>query len=125
MQQLPEHDKKDQLKWIQAHLIRGEILYAVYDCKGGGTGFVGITDRRLIFYDKAFLRKKKATVSVPYSKIAAMGSEDTGGVLLGSSRLIVSTTGAQEYEFSFRSNEKAHKAYTMIMTQILQSEVPA
>ena len=125
MEQLPEHDRKDQLKRIQAHLIPCEILYAVYDCKGGGTGFVGITDRRLIFYDQSFIRKKKAIVSAPYSKIATLASEDTGGILIGSSRLIITTTGGQIFEFGFRSNEKAHKAYTTIMTQILQSEVPA
>jgi len=123
MESKPEFDNAGQLKRIEAQLIPGETLYAVYDCKGGSTGFVGITDRRLSFYDQAFLRKKKAMVSVPHSKIAALASEDTGGVLLGSSRLIISTTGAQEYEFSFRSNEKAHRAYTLIMTQMLQSEI--
>ena len=61
-------DKSDQLKRIQAYVLDGEELFAVYDCKGGGTGFVGITNRRVIFYDQAFLRKKKSMVSIPYRR---------------------------------------------------------
>jgi len=41
----------------------------VYDLKGAGTGFVGITNKRLIFYDRAMLRKKKSLVSIPFSKV--------------------------------------------------------
>jgi len=45
-------------------MVPGEALYAVYDCKGAGTGFIGITDRRIIFYDKRFMRKIKAKAKV-------------------------------------------------------------
>ena len=38
-------DKQDQLDKIWDWVIPGETLYAIYDCKGAGTGFVGITDR--------------------------------------------------------------------------------
>jgi hypothetical protein len=44
-------DNKGQHDRIVAYLIKGENLFAVYDCKGSGTGFVGITDQRVIFYD--------------------------------------------------------------------------
>jgi len=33
----PIFDKKDQLERIVKYLIPGEDLYAVFDCKGGGT----------------------------------------------------------------------------------------
>ncbi len=46
-------DRQDQLQRIQAYVIPGETLIAVFDCKGSGTGFVGFTDQRLIFYDQA------------------------------------------------------------------------
>lgn len=65
----PIFDKKDQLERIVKYLIPGEDLYAVFDCKGGGTGFVGITDRRDIFYDQGILFKKKNMVSIPYNQV--------------------------------------------------------
>jgi hypothetical protein len=118
-------DKKDQLQKIQQLLVAGETLYAVYDMKGGGTGFVGITDLRLIFMDQAFIRKKKAVVSVPYTKVTAVAAEDSGkfvlGSLLGSSTLVV-RAGDQAWEFEFRSNDKAHNAYGLIMRNLLQTE---
>ena len=119
------HDRKDQLNKIQQLVVPGEILYAVYDLKGGGTGFVGITDLRLIFMDQAFLRKQKAIVSVPFTRITAVGSEDSGKLvlssILGSSTLHV-LTAAQAWTFQFRSNEKAHHAYQLIMRNLLQLE---
>ena len=35
-------DNKEQLEKIRDWLIPGEILYAVYDWKGAGAGFIGI-----------------------------------------------------------------------------------
>ena len=80
-----QFDNKGQLDRIQEYVVPGEVLLAVYDLKGGGTGFVGITDKRLILYDQAFLRKKKAMVSVPYSHLTSIASEDSGpsGTLRG------------------------------------------
>lgn len=39
-------DKQDQVDKIQEGLLAGESLIAVYDGKGGGTGFIGQTNRR-------------------------------------------------------------------------------
>ena len=119
------HDKKEQLQKIQRLVMANEVLYAVFDMKGGGTGFIGITDLRLIFMDQAFVRKKKAIVSVPFTRITEVASEDTGKFvlksLLGSSTLIV-MAGAQTWTFEFRSDAKAHKAYGLIMRNLLQLE---
>lgn len=116
-------DKQEQLDKIWGWIVEGETLYAVYDCKGMGTGFVGITDRRLIFYDKRFLGKKKAMVSVPYSQIAAISSEDKSNLLTGrgffsSSNIGIHTTGNAYYEFEFRGADKAHEAYQFIQTHL-------
>lgn len=114
-------DKKDQLEKVQAHVMQGETLYAVLDMKGGGTGFVGITDLRLIFLDHAFVKKSKAMVSIPFSKITAVASVDSGGIIFGTSTLQV-VAGSREWEFEFRSNDKAHYAYQLIMRNLLQRE---
>jgi hypothetical protein len=117
-----EFDQKSQLDQIVPWLLPDERLYAVYDCKGAGTGFVGITNKRLIFYDRAFMLKRKALVSVPYSKIHAVGSVDEGRGLFGATSELVVKAGADAYEFEFRGGDKAQKAYRLIMTEILQAE---
>jgi hypothetical protein len=120
-----DFDKKDQLERIQALAVAGEILYGVFDMKGGGTGFMGVTDRRIVFMDESFFRKSKALVTVPFTKITAVGVEDSGRSLnpfLATSKLFV-VAGSREWEFEFRSNEKAHKAYRLIMSNLLQNEM--
>lgn len=117
-----EFDDRKQLERIQAMIVPGETLYAVFDLKGAGTGYLGISDLRLIFMDKAFLRKQKSLVTLPFSKVTVIASEDTGGVLgFGSSKLTI-MAGSQEWEFEFRSNDKAHRAYSLILWNILQHE---
>lgn len=53
-------DKKDQLEKIEGICLPDEIIRAVFDLKGRGTGFLGITDKRIIYYDKEFMKKKEA-----------------------------------------------------------------
>jgi hypothetical protein len=118
-----EFDQKGQLEQIEPWLLDDERLHAVYDCKGAGTGFVGITDKRLIFYDKAFLRKRKALTSVPFSKITTVSSVDEGRGLWGTTSTLVVKTGSEEYEFEFRGGDKAQRAYKRIMAELLQGEV--
>jgi hypothetical protein len=65
----PIYDQKHQLQMIERALLPGERIEAVFDMKGGGTGFVGITCKRVIVYDKAFFKNSKAVVSIPYSRI--------------------------------------------------------
>ena len=120
----PDYDKKDQMEKIQALVIPGEQLLAVYDMKGGGTGFIGITDLRLIFLDESFMRKSKALVTVPFTKLTAVAVEDTGRTLnpFGATSKLQITAGSREWEFEFSSNDKAQRAYHLIMANLLQNE---
>jgi hypothetical protein len=114
-----EYDQKGQVEQLLPWILEGEDLYAVYDCKGAGTGFVGITDKRLIFYDKAFMRKRKALTSLPFSKITSVSSVDEGWSLWGSTSSLVVKAGSEDYEFEFRGGEKARRAYRLIMARLL------
>jgi len=113
-----EIDKKEQLEQVQPWLLDHERLYAVYDLIGAGTGFLAITDKRLLFYDKAFMRKRKALTSIPFSKITAVSSVNEGGFFRSTSELVVKI-GSEEYEFDFRGGEKAQRAYHFIMSELL------
>lgn len=115
-------DKREQVDKIvnEGHLLEDELLFAVLDMKGGGTGFLGLTDRRMLFYDKSFIGKHKAIVTVPYNKITAIGSEDQGRILR-TSKLIVKV-GSESYEFEFWSQDKGHAAYHILVRELLQNE---
>lgn len=47
----PVFDKQDQLDKIRSGLLEGEQLVAVYNATGAGTGFLGVTDKRVIVQD--------------------------------------------------------------------------
>ncbi len=117
------YDKKEQLEKIEAALLPGETTEAVFDLKGGGTGFIGITTKRVIVYDKAFARNMRAVVSIPYSRVTSVAAEDESGLLTGrgffSSSKVVMTTSHKEYEFEFRGADKAHAAHDLILRRIL------
>jgi hypothetical protein len=117
-------DKKDQLEKIEDWCLPEETIRAVFDLKGTGTGFLGITDKRVIFYDKAFMHKKKAMVTIPYSRVHAVSSEDNTGALVkrgffSSSKLSIHA-GTDAFEFEFRGGDKAHRAYQIIMEYLLR-----
>ena len=117
-------DKKEQLEKIESICLSNETIRAVFDAKGVGTGFLGITDKRIIYYDKAFLKSKKALVSIPYSRIASVASEDHKGFLIKkgffvSDTLIINPIGLEAKTFQFRGGDKAHQAHNIIMEYLL------
>ena len=118
-------DKKDQLEKIEGVCLPDETIRAVFDMKGVGTGFLGITDKRIIYYDKAFLKSKKALVSIPYSRIATVASEDNKGFLIRkgffvSDTLTINPIGMEPKTFEFRGGDKAHQAHNIIMEYLLK-----
>jgi hypothetical protein len=118
-------DKKEQLEKIESICLSDEIIRAVFDMKGAGTGFLGITDKRIIYYDKAFLKSKKALVSIPYERIASVASEDHKGFLIKSGFFVsdiltISPIGLEPKTFEFRGGDKAHVAHNMIMEHLLK-----
>ncbi len=116
-------DKKEQLQKIASGCLPGETIEAVFDMKGGGTGFVGITNKRIVVYDQAFMRKNKAIVSIPYSRITSVAAEDESGLFSGrgffsSSKVTVTFSGGS-YDFEFRGADKAHLAHNLILSHIV------
>ena len=117
-----DFDKQDQVDQITPWLLDGERLIVCFDCKGGGTGFIALTDQRLMFYDKAFLRKRKALTSIPYGRITSVSSVDEGRGLFGSTSELAVRAGSQDFEFEFRGGEKAQRAYRVMMEEMLKAD---
>ena len=109
---------------MQPYVLPGETLFAVYDLKAEEAALVGLTDRRIIFFDRAFLGRKSAMVSLSYWRMSAIACEEPGERGFSSVTLHINTTGARSYTMQFWSKEKAYRAYTIIGQHIMDREVP-
>lgn len=114
------HDRPEQLQQIQSGLLQGEQIIAVYDAVGVGTGFLGLTDRRVIVQDKSFVGKKLAITSIPYSKITSVSvvSNKSFAGSFFSSGAIAINVGTHVYEMDFRGEQKAHHVHSVILHYI-------
>ena len=117
-------DRMEQLQKLEGFCQPDEVIRAVFDLKGAARGFIGITDKRVIFYDKAYMREQKAMVSIPYSRISMVGSEDDKGFLIRrgffvTGKLTISGLGFEDRTFEFRGGDKAHQAHNIIMEYLI------
>ena len=110
-------DLKAQLKTVEEGLLDGESLYAVYDGKGVGTGFIGITDLRIILQDESYVGGKIALTSLPYARINAvslLSNTSMFGRWVEASTLAITSSEAT-YEVEMRGHDKAKHAHDLIL----------
>ncbi|GGK76580.1 hypothetical protein Sme01_20750 [Sphaerisporangium melleum] len=110
-------DRPEQLQQIQSGLLQGEQIIAVYDAIGAGTGFLGLTDRRVIIQDKSFIGKKVAITSIPYSKITSVSvvsNKSLAGSFFSSGAIAINV-GTHVYEVEFRGEQKSHHVHNVIL----------
>ncbi|MFC9788110.1 PH domain-containing protein [Rhodococcus sp. NPDC127528] len=116
----PIFDKADQLKQVQQGLLDGETIIAVYDCIGAGTGFLGLTDRRVVIQDRSFVGKRVAITSIPYGNIRSvsfLSNKSWAGQFFSSSSVAL-TAGPDTFEADFRGMDKAHHVHSVILDRI-------
>lgn len=115
-------DRQDQLQQIQSGLMNGEKIIAVYDAIGAGTGFLGLTDSRVIVQDKSFVGKKVAITSIPYSKITSVSvvSNKSWAGSFFSTGSIAIHVGSQTYEVDFRGDQKSRHVHDIILHHIVR-----
>ena len=114
-------DREDQLQQIQSGLMAGEQLFAVYDAKGAATGFLALTDRRVIIQDKSYIGKKIAMLSLPYTRIATVGilsDKSWMGNFYSTSEILITTSSGTHHEVMFRGNDKAKYVHDTILFYI-------
>ncbi len=113
----PIFDKQEQLDKIMSGLLAGESIIAVYDAIGAGTGFIGLTSRRVVIQDNSFVGKKIALTSIPYSKVQSVSfiSDRSMFGKWASTSEIAIQAGGKTYEVSFRGEEKAKHCHDLIL----------
>ena len=110
-------DKREQLNQIESGLLDGERIIAVYDAVGVGTGFIGLTDRRVIIQDRSFVGKKVAITSIPYSKITSvsvLSNKSWAGGFFSTGSIAIHV-GTHVYEVDFRGSNKSHHVHNVIL----------
>lgn len=116
----PVYDRKDQLKQVEESLLDGEQVLAVYDAIGVGTGFIAMTNKRVVILNKSFVGKKTALTSVPYSKISSVSvtsNRSLAGQYFSSGQIAIHV-GQQIYEVEFRGDKKTHHTHQLILHYI-------
>ena len=117
------YDRQEQWDKVQAGLISGENLLAVFDCTGVGTGFVGVTNKRVVLQDNSFVGKKSAVTSLPYKSIQAVSfvsDKSMFGKFVSSSTIAI-TAGGNVREATFRGEEKAKYIHDTILWHVFNS----
>ncbi|GEN80523.1 hypothetical protein [Actinotalea fermentans] len=116
------HDKADQLQKVLDGLIQGEQCFAVYDCTGAGTGFVGITNQRVVLQDNSFVGGKVAVTSIPIRAISAVSfvSDKSMFGKFASSATIAIQSGSTMREATFRGTDKAKHIHDTILWLLAQ-----
>ena len=66
------YDIEEQWQAVEAGLLEGEQLVAVYDAKDAGTGFIGLTDLRVVLQDESYVGGRVALTSIPYGGVHAV-----------------------------------------------------
>jgi hypothetical protein len=121
VQQHVPHDKREQLDQIASGLMQGERILAVFDAIGTGTGFLGLTDRRVILQDKSFVGKKVAITSIPYGRITSvsmLSNKSWAGSFFSTGSIAIHV-GAQTYEVDFRGHDKSRYVHEIILQRIV------
>jgi hypothetical protein len=111
------YDKREQYDQIVSGLLPDEKVIAVYDAVGVGTGFIGLTDRRVIVQDKSFVGKRVAITSIPYPKITAVSvvsNKSWAGSFFSTGEIAIHV-GARTYHVQFRGADKAHHVHNVIL----------
>ncbi|WP_072688631.1 PH domain-containing protein [Rhodococcus marinonascens] len=116
----PIFDKSEQLKQVEQGVLPGETIIAVYDCIGAGTGFLGMTNLRVVIQDKSFVGKRTAITSIPYKNIRSvsfLSNKSWAGQFFSSSSVALDI-GQTNFEADFRGTDKAHHVHTVILQHI-------
>lgn len=117
MAQQAKYDRREQYEQIASGLLPGESIIAVYDAVGVGTGFIGLTDKRVILQDRSFVGKRVAITSIPYGKVTAVSvvSNKSWAGSFFSSGTVAVHVGTQTYEVDVRGVEKTSHIHNVIL----------
>lgn len=113
-------DRQEQHDKITAGLLPGEQLVHVFDCIGANTGFVGVTNRRVILQDNGgWGSKRSAVTSIPYRSVTSISTvSEKSALKAASSSTIAITAGGHTHEAAFKGDDKAKLIHDVVLQHI-------
>lgn len=111
-------DKREQYDQVAAGLLQDERLLAVYDCKGLGADFVGVTSFRVVHQDKSAIGGRAAAVSVPYSRVTSVAFAMDKNVLTRSTSTVRVSYSGGAIDAEFYGPEKAKYVHDTVLWHI-------
>ncbi len=117
------YDKKEQLSIVRDSLLPDETVFAVYDGKDVGSGFIGLTDRRVILQDNSFVGGKVAVTSIPYGRITAVSYASDASVFgrFTEETTVAIHTSHGTYEILLRGADKAKHTHDVILHYVVHN----
>lgn len=112
-----QYDVESQLRAVEQGLLDGEQLIAVYDGKGTGTGFIGLTDVRIVLQDESYVGGRVALTSIPYAavhSVSLVSNKSFLGNWVEASTISIATSG-HDYEIELRGHDKARHVHDVIL----------
>jgi hypothetical protein len=112
-----QFDLEDQLAAVRAGLLPGEQVVAVYDAKDAGTGFIGLTDLRIVLQDESYVGGRIALTSIPYGGVHAVSLVSNKSFLGGyveASTVSIAISG-HTYEVELRGHDKARHVHDVVL----------
>jgi hypothetical protein len=112
-----EFDLEDQRQAVESGLLPGEQLIAVYDAKDSGTGFIGLTDRRVVLQDESYVGGRIALTSIPYRGVHAISLVSNKSFLGGfvEASTVSITISGHTYEVELRGHDKARHVHDVVL----------
>ena len=111
------YDIEEQWQAVEAGLLEGEQLVAVYDAKDAGTGFIGLTDLRVVLQDESYVGGRVALTSIPYGGVHAVSLVANKSFLGGYVEAATVSIGisGHTYEVELRGHDKARHVHDVMI----------
>lgn len=110
---MPTFDESAHYDVVRDSVMTEEHIYGAYAGDGAGVALCGVTNRRVLLFDRAFPGGRSALISVPFKSITTVAyvSQDDEPIF---SRTIAIQVGRTFYEVHCRGEEQAAEIHDLI-----------
>lgn len=115
---MPTFDESAHYDVVRDSVMAEEHIYGAYAGEGPGVALCGVTNRRVLLFDRAFPGGRTALITIPYKSISTVAfvSQDGDPIF---SRTVAIQVGRTFYEVTCRGEEQAAEIHDLITWHLL------
>jgi hypothetical protein len=115
---MPTFDEAAHYDVVRDSVMAEEHIYGAYAGEGPGVVLCGVTNRRVLLFDRAFPGGRSALTTVPYKSIVSVSyvSRDDEPIF---ARTIAIQFGRTFYEITCRGEEQAAEIHDLITWHLM------